>query len=124
MDVTAFITSKHFEVHAFYNTYRGQNSLDAAYIGQSLLPTEYSLNVVDVEAQYIDDEHLKYVDNSLHLGLGVPLQGGQSGVPVEDESPRTGSRPTSTTSSGSASRWGRASSSRSSAICAATTSPI
>jgi len=70
VDATAYLTSKHFELHGFYNTYRGQNSLDANYIGQSLLPSEYNLNVADVEAQFVDDAHLKYIDNSLHLGLG------------------------------------------------------
>jgi iron complex outermembrane receptor protein len=70
VDVTAFLTSRHFELHGFYSTYRGQNSLDAGYIGQSLLPSEYNLNVLDFEAQFTDTEHLKYVDNSLHIGLG------------------------------------------------------
>jgi outer membrane receptor for ferrienterochelin and colicin len=69
-DATAFLTSKHFELHGFYNTYRGQNSLDSDYIGQTLLPAEYNLNVADVEAQYIDDERTKVLDNSLHIGLG------------------------------------------------------
>jgi outer membrane receptor for ferrienterochelin and colicin len=64
------LTSKHFELHGFYNTYRGQNTLDAGYIGQSLLASNFNFNIADVEAQYVDDEHVKFIDNSLHLGLG------------------------------------------------------
>ena len=85
IDATAFVTSKHFEIHSFYNTYRGQNSLDAAYIGQSLLPSEYNLNVLDVEAQYIDDEHLKSIDNSLHIGLGYRYKEAAWGYIAADE---------------------------------------
>ncbi len=69
-DATVFVTSKHFELHGFYEGYRGVNSLDASYLGQTRLPARYNLNVVDVEAQYIDDERGKWADNSLHLGLG------------------------------------------------------
>ncbi len=70
VDATAFITSKHLELHGYYNTIRGQNSLDSNYTGQSLLPSEFNLNVVDVEAQYVDDEHTGAIDNSIHIGLG------------------------------------------------------
>jgi outer membrane receptor for ferrienterochelin and colicin len=70
VDATAFVTSKHIEIHGFYNTYRGQNQYDATYIGQTSFPSEYALNVLDVEAQYLDDEHGKGLDNSLHLGIG------------------------------------------------------
>jgi iron complex outermembrane receptor protein len=75
VDATAFISSKHFDVHASYSTYRGQDSQDVAYIGQSLLPAQFNLNVVDVEAQYIDTEHFGAFDNSLHLGLGYRYKG-------------------------------------------------
>ena len=79
VDATAFLTSKHFEVHAFYNTYRGQTQPDVNYVGQTTFPTEYNLNVVDVEAQYIDDEHAKWIDNSLHLGVGYRYKEAQLG---------------------------------------------
>jgi iron complex outermembrane receptor protein len=70
VDVTGMLTSKHLDFHAFYNSYRGQNSLNANYVGQSMLPSEYVLNVADAELQYIDDEHGASVDNSLHIGIG------------------------------------------------------
>ena len=81
VDATAFITSKHFELHGFYNTYRGQNTLDAGYIGQSLLASNFNFNIADVEAQYVDDEHVKFIDNSLHLGAGLQVQGGEPRIP-------------------------------------------
>ncbi len=85
VDATAFLTSKHFEIHAFYNTYRGQDQQDVAYIGQTSFPTEYNLNVVDVEAQYIDDEHAKFIDNSLHLGVGYRYKTASLGYFPQDE---------------------------------------
>jgi iron complex outermembrane receptor protein len=69
-DVTAALTSKNFEIKAFWNTSRGRNSLTQNYIGQSLLDAHFNLNVVNVEAQYIDDRQLGVLNNSLHLGLG------------------------------------------------------
>ncbi len=122
VDVTAFLSSKHFELHGFWNTYRGTNQYDATYVGQTSFPAEYNLNVVDVEAQYIDDEHGKSLDNSLHLGIGYRYKEATLGfLPRRAEWSKTGSRRTSTTSSASESRWGRAGSSPSSATSAVTT---
>jgi outer membrane receptor for ferrienterochelin and colicin len=70
VDVTAFLSSKHFDVHAFLNRYHGQNELNENYIGQSLLPATFDLSVADIEAQYIDDRSYKSLNNNLHLGLG------------------------------------------------------
>jgi iron complex outermembrane receptor protein len=74
-DVTAFLNSKHVEVRTFWNYYRGGNALDVNYIGQSLVPGDYSLTVVDGEAQYIDQ--FKFgdsVDNDLHVGGSYRLK--------------------------------------------------
>ena len=69
-DVTAFLSSKHFDVHAFVNRYHGQNELNQNYIGQSLIPGVFDLNVADIEAQYIDDRQFGTSSNNLHIGLG------------------------------------------------------
>jgi outer membrane receptor for ferrienterochelin and colicin len=74
-DVTAFLTSKHVEVRAFANTLRGDNGINSAYIGQSLLQGAFNLNVVDGEAQYIDKAALGHaVDNDLHVGAAYRLK--------------------------------------------------
>ncbi len=70
IDATAFLASKHIDVRAFYNSLRGHNQFDVENIGQSTFPSIYNLNVVDAEAQYIDEQRSKWVDNSLHIGLG------------------------------------------------------
>jgi iron complex outermembrane receptor protein len=76
-DLTAFINSKHFEARAFWNSYHGANALNAAYLGQSLLPATFDLNVVDVEAQYVDVlETGKDVQHDLHIGLNYRLKNG------------------------------------------------
>ena len=68
-DVTLFLNSKHFEARTFVNSIRGDNTLNASYIGQSLLPGSFNLNVVDGEAQYIDQFAFgPNVDNDLHVG--------------------------------------------------------
>ena len=68
-DVTLFLNSKHVEFRAFYNEFDGAHSLNASYIGQSLLPARFASNVIDAEAQYIDQfETGKDVDHDLHIG--------------------------------------------------------
>ncbi len=70
-DGTAFLSGKHFDLHAFYQGYRGENSEEVAQIGQSLLPGQYDMNVADVEAQLIDERQLgALANNNLHIGLG------------------------------------------------------
>jgi outer membrane receptor for ferrienterochelin and colicin len=74
-DVTLFLNSKHFEVRTFFNTLRGQNGINSAYLGQSLLPGNFNLNVVDGEAQYIDQVAVgSKVDNDLHVGAAYRLK--------------------------------------------------
>jgi outer membrane receptor for ferrienterochelin and colicin len=74
-DVTAYLNSKHVEVRAFYNGFEGGSVLNSQYIGQSLLPDRFSTNVVDVEAQYIDQfETGKDVDHDLHVGAAYRLK--------------------------------------------------
>jgi iron complex outermembrane receptor protein len=73
--LTAFLDSKHVEVRVFWNSYRGTNALNAAYIGQSLLPAPFNLNVVDAEAQYVDRVEIgKAVENDLHVGVNYRLK--------------------------------------------------
>jgi len=74
-DLSATLHSKHFEARVFWNRYQGDNSLNAAYLGQSLLPSSYNLNVVDAETQYIDDfETGKGIHHDLHIGLNYRLK--------------------------------------------------
>ena len=74
-DVTAFVDTKHVEVRAFYNSAVGDSNLNSQYIGQSLLPSRFSTNVVDVEAQYIDQlETGKDVKHDLHIGAAYRLK--------------------------------------------------
>jgi iron complex outermembrane receptor protein len=68
-DGTLFLHSKHIEARTFFNTFQGDNALNAAYVGQSLLPSTYRTYVVDGELQYIDQFAFgKDVDNDLHVG--------------------------------------------------------
>ncbi len=70
-DLTAFLSGKNFDIHAFWNKTGGQNSLNQNQLGQSLLPTSFALDVVDVEAQFIDERKIgESSSNNLHLGLG------------------------------------------------------
>ena len=82
-DVTAFLNSKHFEVaRLLERASRATTASTPRTIGQSLLPADFNLNVVDAEAQYIDQfETGKGIDHDLHLGVDVPLQGGRLDVP-------------------------------------------
>jgi iron complex outermembrane receptor protein len=69
-DLTTFLDAKHFSVRVFWNSTRGENALNANYIGQTVLPGSFNLNVVDAEAQYIADfETLRGIEHDLHLGI-------------------------------------------------------
>jgi outer membrane receptor for ferrienterochelin and colicin len=73
--VRLFLNSKHLEVRTFFNTLRGDNGINSAYVGQSLLQGAFNLNVVDGEAQYIDNVHLtRGIDNDLHIGAAYRLK--------------------------------------------------
>ena len=68
-DGSIFLNSKHFEARVFANDLRGQDGVNAAYTGQSLLPAHFALDVVDGEVQYIDQFAFgPGVDNDLHVG--------------------------------------------------------
>jgi len=74
-DVTAFLNAKHFELRTFLNRTEGANNINAATIGQTLLPARFNLNVYDAEAQYIDQfETGKGVNHDLHVGLNYRLK--------------------------------------------------
>jgi outer membrane receptor for ferrienterochelin and colicin len=73
--VRLFLDSRHFEVRTFFNTLRGDNGINSAYVGQSLLQGAFNLNVVDGEAQYIGEFHLgPHVDDELHVGATYRLK--------------------------------------------------
>jgi outer membrane receptor for ferrienterochelin and colicin len=70
-DVTARLTSKHIEARVYWNRFRTPFGLNAAPIGQTLLPGAADQNVVDGEVQYIDDfETGKGIRHDLHVGVG------------------------------------------------------
>jgi outer membrane receptor for ferrienterochelin and colicin len=74
-DLSATLNAKHIEARVFWNHYQGDNGLNAAYVGQSLLPSSYNLSVVDVETQYIGDfETGKGIQHDLHVGLNYRLK--------------------------------------------------
>jgi iron complex outermembrane receptor protein len=75
-DLTASITSDHFEARVFWNRFRSNSSLNAAQIGQSTLPARAEQNVVDAEAQYFSRfETGKDVEHDLHVGVGYRYKG-------------------------------------------------
>jgi len=85
-DVTVFLNSKHFEARFFVNSLRGSNAVNAASIGQTLNPASYNLNVVDGEAQYIDQFGFgKNVDNDLHVGAAYRFKAVSWGYQASDE---------------------------------------
>ena len=85
-DVTLWLNSKHFEARAFYNTFRGNNEISTAQIGQSLLPGSYNTNVVDGEMQYIGDFAFgPNVNNDLHVGAAYRLKTVQWTWQAQDE---------------------------------------
>ena len=67
--LAAWVSSKHVEVRSFWTHTQGTSGGNATSIGQSLLPSIYDTNVVDAEAQYIDQfETGRGIDHDLHLG--------------------------------------------------------
>ena len=85
-DATLFLHSKHIEARTFVNTLRGDNALNAAYIGQSLLAGSYNLQVVDGEVQYIDQFAFgPSVDNDLHVGAAYRFKSVSWTYQAQDE---------------------------------------
>jgi len=85
-DATLFLHSKHIEARTFVNTLRGDNALNAAYVGQSLLAGSYNLQVVDGEVQYIDQFAFgPSVDNDLHVGAAYRFKSVSWTYQAQDE---------------------------------------
>jgi outer membrane receptor for ferrienterochelin and colicin len=81
-----FAHSKHIEARTFFNTFQGDNSLNASYIGQSLLPSSFRTYVVDGEAQYIDQFAFgPNVDNDLHVGAAYRFKSVSWTYQAEDQ---------------------------------------
>ena len=75
LDTAAFLNARNGEVRVFWNHADGQNSNNAATIGQSFLPARFVTNVVDAEAQYIARfETGAQIDHELHLGAEYRLK--------------------------------------------------
>jgi len=73
--LAAYARSKHIELRTFWNYNEGQSGLDAAPIGQSLLPSVFTTNVVDAELTYTAAfETGAGVDHDLHLGMEYRLK--------------------------------------------------
>ena len=85
-DATLWLNSKHVEARAFVNSLRGENGINSATVGQSLLPGSFNLNVVDGEIQYIDQFAFgPSVDNDLHVGAAYRLKTVQWTFLAQDE---------------------------------------
>lgn len=48
-DVTTYLSTEHVDARIFWNRLRASTALNAAYVGQSLLPTRAEQNIVDAE---------------------------------------------------------------------------
>jgi iron complex outermembrane receptor protein len=75
-DLLAFLSSQHFDLRVYWNRFLGSHGNGAGYIGQTLLPGEYDIQVVDSEAQYIASfETGAGINHDLRLGLGYRHKG-------------------------------------------------
>ncbi len=84
--VAAWANSKHFELRSFWTHTIGGAEANAATVGQSLLPSLYSTNVVDVESQFIDQfETGRGIDHDLHIGAEYRLKEVHWTYQLEDE---------------------------------------
>ena len=69
-DITATLSSKHIEARVFWNRFRTPFGLNAAQVGQTLLPGRADQNVVDAEVQYVGQlETGRDIHHDLHVGL-------------------------------------------------------
>jgi iron complex outermembrane receptor protein len=74
-DVTAFLNSRHVQLRLFWNNYAVANGNNAAYLGQTLFDGAGRLDVVDGEAQYVDQfETGSGVEHDLHVGAAYRLK--------------------------------------------------
>jgi iron complex outermembrane receptor protein len=74
-DATLFIHSKHVEARAFWNRIDAIQQNNEAYLGQSLLPAQSVLDVVDGEVRFADQFSTgRGVDHHLQLGAEYRLK--------------------------------------------------
>jgi len=74
-DVTAYLNSEHIEARVFWNRLHTNFGLDAAPIGQSLLPGHADSNIVDGEVQYLAKFATgQDIDHDLHLGVSYRMK--------------------------------------------------
>jgi iron complex outermembrane receptor protein len=68
-DVTTYFNAEHFDARVFWNRFRADSSLNANYLGQSLLPSRVEQNVLDGEAVFKSKVELtKELGNDLRVG--------------------------------------------------------
>ena len=73
--LAAWVNSKHFELRSFWAHTAGRSGIDATSPGQSLLPSQYNINVVDVEGQVIEQfETGRGINHDLHVGANYRLK--------------------------------------------------
>lgn len=85
-DVTVLLHSKHFEARAFWNRINAFQQDNAAYFGQSLLPAQSLLDVVDGELRLFDQfETGKGIAHHLQLGTEYRLKTVQWTYQARDE---------------------------------------
>ncbi|MDP9151107.1 MAG: TonB-dependent receptor [Myxococcota bacterium] len=74
-DLALFLESKHVVLHAFWNRIDVVEGNNAAYLGQSLLPARALTDVVDGEAQVVEQfESGRGVQHDLHVGAAYRLK--------------------------------------------------
>jgi len=74
-DVTAYLNSEHVEARVFWNRIHTNFGLDAAPLGQSLLPGHADSNVVDGELQYLAKFSTgEDVAHDLHVGVSYRMK--------------------------------------------------
>jgi outer membrane receptor for ferrienterochelin and colicin len=68
-DVTSYFNSEHLTARVFWNRLRADSSLNANYLGQSLLPARAEQNIIDGEVVYRSDVSLGGgTKNDLRIG--------------------------------------------------------
>ena len=68
-DVTTYLNAEHFDARIFWNRLRAENSLNANYLGQSVLPARAEENIIDGELVYKAKSDLaKDLGNDLRVG--------------------------------------------------------
>jgi iron complex outermembrane receptor protein len=74
-DASVFLNSKHFEARVFWNNYFVTNANNAAYVGQSFFEGNGRVDIVDGEAQYVDQFETGHgIDHDLHVGAAYRLK--------------------------------------------------